>query len=181
MNEDMSENSGLDAARQDALAEEYLVLLADMDKVQISKEKDKNITAALAELEEANSHLLAANQKVARLREPYEGELATFGARMQLIHKAFLDLYDGSKDVHMKGLTAKYRVTRTLKIHDKAKAVAVLVANDKTTPGTIANGIGTFALKFMRSLKEVGFLDDETASYTEKVNVNLYPVEEKGE
>jgi len=72
-----------------------------------------------------------------------------------------LDVIDGLDIIH-----ANVRVTKSLEVVDKAKVIAVLVANDK-----VSEGVKTFAKPFLRKLKDVGILGDDAATYTEKHNL----------
>lgn len=129
------------------------------------KEKEEAITKAL-ELQ------LDVRKDYDKFSKPYINKIRELGKKMCLHQSTLSKIMGEEKKVEAPGIKIEKKVTKSLQVVDKPNIVSVLMKNDK-----VNDGISTFNLKFLRSLKDVGLLDDDAAIYSLKESIYVKDTE----
>ena len=152
---------------------QYIDLLVDQMRAFHDRDSDAAVNKAHHEAQQLEEQLAAAQLNILNIEAPFNARLSYIKGQIDAMELIYAGQYDGStKNVDRDLLSIQYRETKSLQVVDKAAVVGVLVANDK-----VVAGVASFNKKFLRSLKDVGLLDDKAAAYEIKLGTKIIPKE----
>ena len=105
--------------------------------------------------------------KISELERPYNDQISELTEDIEGMHKKLIagwDITDKSYACEMG--VATLRMTKSLKISDKKRLIAVLLNIDK-----LPEAVRSWNLSYLRNLKDVDMIEDSIAFYEEHQNV----------
>ena len=105
--------------------------------------------------------------KISELERPYNDQISELTGDIEKVHERLIEDWDITDKTYVCEMgTATLKTTKSLKISDKKRLIAVLLNVDK-----LPESIRSWNLSYLRKLKDVDMIEDSIAFYEEHQNV----------
>jgi hypothetical protein len=150
-------------------------LLSELEKTEVLVVNGKYLVKADLEQERAEDQEIANAKltmekvaaKITKLEQPYKDEITEITEGIEKMHERLIEKWDiTDKSYACERGVATLRTTKSLKISDKKRLIAVLLNIDK-----LPEAVRSWNLTYLRNLKDVDMIEDSIAFYEEHQNV----------
>jgi hypothetical protein len=145
---------------QTKMRELYVNLQREKEALEQERAEDQEILNAKLTMEKVAA-------KISVLERPYNDQISEITEDIEKDHERLIEGWDIPDKTYVCGMgTATLKTTKSLKISDKKRLIAVLLKID-----TLEEAIRSWKLSYLRNLKDVDMIEDSIAFYEEHQNV----------
>lgn len=145
------------ATKLEEIAKQYLDATAEIEKVKERMDEEaKDLIEIKSKLE----------KRISTVKKPYEDRISEMESNINKLEKNMLEYHPGEKKIHdTKHGKILFKISRSLQIKDKSRAIDILKENDM-----LDKGIKVYK-RPIHNLKKKGFVEDDVAYYKSRKNI----------